>query len=483
MEHSLKGGVNLNIPVIVGALAFMGLIVGIGFWSGLNVKSSKSFFLGGGSQGFFPIIATQAATSIGGGCMIGWAGFGYTFGFGVAWYGIVCIIGLAILVFTVASFFQKNGFYTIPDWLCHSLGEDKFLRGIAALLAMWMLVGAWAGNAVATGTIVNQLTGLPVKMGALIGGLLVLGYCSVGGLQSVIKVDMFNFVILWLGVIILIPATLIMAGGFSNILASNPVVNHDIWPGMKAGLGWFIAVTPGMMTMQTAYQRFSASKNEKVAKWGIYGTIISIVIIVAYASITGMAIRTINPEIARGQMAVPWFVVNKLNPVFAIFILGGILAALFSTSDSVLNSASANIAKDFYAGIFNPKATDKDMLRAGRIATIVIGIVGIAIALYIPYIMKLLIAGYGVSAGGLLFPIFLAHYWKRTTRNGALAGMIGGFIIAFPGAFIPSVGKVLSSYFYNPILAALMISLILTVIVSLGTKKEKEPVPSEAIAS
>jgi len=159
-----------------------------------------------------------------------------------------------------------------------------------------------------------------------------------------------------------------------------------------------------------------------------------------------MALRVINPDITP-QLAVPWFVSNQIHPILGIFILGGILAALFSTSDSVLNSASSNIAKDFYKGIFNQNATDKEMLNAGRIATIVIGILGI-----------------------LLFPMFLAHFWKGTTKAGVLAGMIGGFVIVFPGTLIPSFGNWIKSILYNPTLAALIISLILTVLVSALTK-------------
>jgi len=462
----------VNNTILIGSIVFMFLVVSIGIWAGRQVKSSKSFFLAGGDQGMFPIIATQAATAIGGGCMIGWVGFGYMFGWGVSWYGICCIIGYFIVVQSVGTFFQKKNFYTIPDWICYSLGEDKWVRGTSAILAIWLMITAWSANAVATGTIVNQLTGLPVKTGALVGGLLILAYCTIGGMQSVIKVDMVNFIILWLGIIILMPATIKMAGGFSAIVAATPPENFNIWPGAVVGFAWLIALVPGMMTMQTVYQRFSASKSVKVAKWGVYGTIISIIFISIYASVTGMALRVINPDIAP-QLAVPWFASNQIHPILGIFILGGILAALFSTSDSVLNSASSNIAKDFYKGIFNQNANDKEMLKAGRIATVIIGILGIIIALYVPSIMKLIIAGYSISAGGLLFPMFLAHFWKGTTKAGVLAGMMSGFVIVFPGTLIPSFGNWIKSILYNPTLAALLISLILTVLISILTKTNK----------
>jgi len=76
-------------------------------------------------------------------------------------------------------------------------------------------------------------------------------------MQSVIKVDMINFIILWFGVIILMPVTIKMAGGFSAIVAATPPENFDIWPGAAVGVAWLVALVPGMMTMQTVYQRLS----------------------------------------------------------------------------------------------------------------------------------------------------------------------------------------------------------------------------------
>ena len=103
---------------------------------------------------------------------------------------------------------------------------------------------------------------------------------------------------------------------------------------------------------------------------------------------------------------------------------------------------------------------------------IIIGILGILVALYMPFIMKAIVGGYVITAGGLLFPLFLGHYWKRTTKAGAIAGMIGGFVIAFPGVFFSAFGNWLKSIVVAPVIGALIVSLVLTVVVSLVTKKK-----------
>ena len=461
----------LNVPVLIGVILWMAVMFAIGIVAGLKVKTGQAFFIGNRQFGMFAIIATQAATAIGGGCMIGWGGFAYTYGFGVMIYAFSVALGMAILVGTVASHFQQRGYYTVPDWLCASLGEDKWMRGIASIIAMWVAIGWWAGNATALGTIINQLTGLPVIAGAIIGGGLTLIYCAVGGLVSVVRTDQIQFIALWIGALILIPFSISAAGGWSKVVATVPAENLDMWPGTAIALGWLFAVAPGQMTLQMYFQRFSASKTVKVALWGMIGTIIATIAIGIYAALVGMSIRAINPDLKSAQMAVAWFASTKLSPILAIFILGGIAAAIFSTADSSLHSASANVTQDFYKMIIRPSSTDTDLLRVGRYTTVVIGILGILAALYMPFVMRWIVGGYSITAGGLLFPLFLGHYWKRTTRAGAIAGMLGGFVIALPGLLVPSFGKWLSSLVVAPVIGALIVSLVLTVVVSLATKK------------
>jgi solute:Na+ symporter, SSS family len=462
----------MNLTVLIGSLFVLLIIVLYGLVAGLKVKTSSDFFLAGGHQGFIPIIATQVATGLGAGSMIGWVGFGYLYGFGVLFYALAAIIGLIILLNVAGTFIQKNNIYTVPDWITHSLGEDKWLRGISAIMSIWVLVGAWAAMTIGIGTVINQLTDFPVIYGSIIGGLTVLVYCCIGGLVSVIKTDILCFVLLWIGVLVILPSAVSDAGGLSNILSVSKGEETILFPPLTVIFGWFIAVMPGQLATQTYYQRFAASKNLNVVKWGIHGTIISVILIGFYAAITGMAIRVINPiDLANPQLAVPWFVVNNINPFFSILILGGIISAIVSTSDSVLNSAASNISNDFYKGIINQNASDSDILLVGRISTVIIGLIGIVIALFTPYIMQLIIGGYSVSVGCLVFPLIISHYWKKTTKTGAIAGMLSGFIIVFPGTFIPEIKEIISSIFYHTVLAALIISLIFTVVVSLFSKK------------
>ena len=123
---------------------------------------------------------------------------------------------------------------------------------------------------------------------------------------------------------------------------------------------------------------------------------------------------------------------NLLPPLIAGFVMAGILAATISSSDSYLLIAASAFAKNIYQGLFRKKASDREVLNISRLTLLLIAIVAIIIALdensVIFTIVSFAWAGFGATFGPLmLFSLF----WKRTTRAGAIAGMLGGAGMVF----------------------------------------------------
>ena len=119
--------------------------------------------------------------------------------------------------------------------------------------------------------------------------------------------------------------------------------------------------------------------------------------------------------------------VTLLPALIAGVMVSGILASTMSTSDSQLLVTASALSKNFYKGIIKKDATDKQILTASKIAVLIAAAVGIVIALInsdtIFGIVSYAWAGFGATFGPL---VILSLFWKRTTRWGALAGMIGG---------------------------------------------------------
>jgi sodium/proline symporter len=167
-----------------------------------------------------------------------------------------------------------------------------------------------------------------------------------------------------------------------------------------------------------------------------------------------------------------------LPPIFAGLVMAGILAATISSSDSYLLIAASAFAKNIFQGIAKKNATDKQVMTMSRITLLVIAAIAVLIALdkdsVIFNIVSFAWAGFGATFGPLmLFSLF----WKRTTRWGAVAGMVGGAGMVFLWKLVIStLGGAFAIY---ELLPAFIFSSICIVVVSLVTPKPSKEVEED----
>ena len=167
-----------------------------------------------------------------------------------------------------------------------------------------------------------------------------------------------------------------------------------------------------------------------------------------------------------------------LHPLFAGLVMAGILAATISSSDSYLLIAASAFSKNLYQGVFKKNATDKQVMTVSRIALLAVAIIGMIIALdensVIFTIVSFAWAGFGATFGPL---VLFSLFWKRTTRAGAIAGMVGGGGMVFLWKLvIKPLGGLLGIY---ELLPAFLFSCILIVVVSLLTKAPSAEIQEE----
>jgi len=159
-----------------------------------------------------------------------------------------------------------------------------------------------------------------------------------------------------------------------------------------------------------------------------------------------------------------------MNPVIGGIILAAILSAIMSTADSLLTAATSHIVKDFWIETFKMDQIkdEKKLLNISRNFTFIIGILGLLIALIMPGIIDALIYSYTMYSAGVFIPVMGGVLWKSATREGALASMIVGSIIALWGILTKANVFVAPAVIY-----AALISLIVFVVVSLVTQKKR----------
>ena len=162
--------------------------------------------------------------------------------------------------------------------------------------------------------------------------------------------------------------------------------------------------------------------------------------------------------------------------------MAGILAATISSSDSYLLIAASAFSKNLFQGVFHRKANDGQVMVVSRVTLIVIALIGAVIALdensVIFTIVSFAWAGFGATFGPLmLFSLF----WKRTTRAGAIAGMVsGGAMVFIWNYLVKPLGGVFGIY---ELLPAFIVSSIFIVVVSLLTPEPDKSILDEFEAS
>jgi sodium/proline symporter len=207
------------------------------------------------------------------------------------------------------------------------------------------------------------------------------------------------------------------------------------------------------------------------------------VIIALFAAVTiGIIGRSLYPsELLTASSAESIFIHISsmlLHPLLAGIVMSGILAATMSSSDSYMLIASSAFSLNLFKGIFKKDATDKQVMWMSRIVLIVIAAIGILFVLdensIIFSIVSFAWSGFGATFGPvMLFSLF----WRRTTREGALAGMIGGAAMVFFWKLVlRPLGGVLGIY---ELLPAFLFSVLLILIVSLATPKPAEAITKE----
>ena len=310
-----------------------------------------------------------------------------------------------------------------------------------------------------------------------LGVIVCVGTVSAGGLGAVIEnaqsipgfLDFFGI------------ATPETVDGVQQVAGGQPVFGEaakysflTIASALAWGLGYF--------GVPQVLLRFMAIRHEDELKRSRRIATVWVLISLFIAVFIGLVGRTLYPTaLTTSSEAENVFILlatNLLPPLIAGFVMAGILAATISSSDSYLLIAASAFAKNIYQGLFRRKASDREVLNVSRLTLLLIAVVAIIIALdensVIFTIVSFAWAGFGATFGPLmLFSLF----WKRTTREGAVAGMIGGAGMVFVwNLLIRPLGGMWDIY---ELLPAFVFSCICIVAVSLLTPEPSEEIKRE----
>ena len=274
--------------------------------------------------------------------------------------------------------------------------------------------------------------GISYEMGAFIATLIFIIYTAASGLFGVVYTDVVQFFMLIIFVYLLIPTSSInYLGGLGEFWQGldkryiTPYINGEI-------LGDIVTYLVFTMAGAEMWQRSFAAKSPKAAKkgmfWGTFAYAVTIILLFTMGLAAQQILPDVVAEYGTADAVIPALAIKILPPGLTGLALSGILSVMMSTADSYLLVSVQTVVHDL-GKTFKPDMTQKHEILFSRIASVVLALGALVIALYIhsAYTVVTLSFTFYAAAAGL--PALAALYWKKATNAGVLSAMIGGFTV------------------------------------------------------
>ena len=472
---------NFNAEMIIFCLYFV-FMIGIGVFFFLRSKSGgdKGYFLGGRQMGPWVSALSAGASDMSAWVLMGLPASIYAAGIGQAWIAIGLGIGYALSWLVEAPRLRRYSIaaddsITIPQYLTNRFrSSNRSLQVICAVIFLVAYTIYAASSIKACGTLFNTVMGIDEKVAMYGAAVIIVGYTFLGGFSAVCWTDFFQG-LLMLGALLIAPIFalgLINSGEGASTMASLPADYWNLfsnWKDIASGLGWGLGYF-GMPHIIIRFMSLRSDKDlKKSAKIGITWT----VLILAFSVASGVIGHLFLGEIADSSVVFITMVRKIFPVVISGILLSAILAAAMSTADSQLLASASAFSVDVYKPIVRRnKASEKEMLWAGRIVVLVISVIAVLIASNpnSGTIMGLVENAWGIFGAAFGPVIMLSLFWRRLNFPGAVAGILVGAAVDILWLIF------LKDFGLYEIIPGFVAGLIATIVVTLLTKAPSKDV-------
>jgi SSS family transporter len=446
--------------LIAFVVLYLAVTIAIGLWAARRVHSSKDYVVAGRSLPLYMNTATVFATWFGAETVLSVSVEFAKSGLG----GIIAdpfgsSMCLVIVALVFARAFYRMDLLTIGDFYRKRYGRAMEF-GTSVVIAISYL-GWTAAQMTALGLAFSTLTGgaIPIQEGIVLGAAVVLGYTIWGGMWSVAMTDLFQSVMIIVGVIVIAWVVGDMAGGPAKVLAAaSEAGRFEFWPkaGTKEWLAFataFITLAIGSIPQQDIFQRVTSAKDEKTAVRGtllggaVYFSFAFVPVYIVYA---GLLIdpslgKLLASEDAREvQQLLPAFILGHTPLWVQVLFFGALLSAILSTASGAIIAPTSlcteNIIKPLY-----PRMSDRQFLLTLRLVLVSFTLAALLFALNSKKTMYDMIQNaYTVTLVSAFVPLAAGVFWKRANNTGAVLSAVFGLLawliadFTAPDATVPS---------------------------------------------
>ena len=495
------------ITVVIITIYFLAMI-GIGAWASKKIKNTEDYLVAGRSLDFWVFVLLMIGSVASGMSLLGVSGLGFKLGWPTIWEQIFVplSIGFCIIFFGVKlhDIAKTQGYVTVQDYLAQRYESPVALRALSAVAGIIVSLIYLVGQYTAIAIVLIAIFDIPLWLALVIATLVVTVYTTIGGLYAVAWAALVQCIILIVGVCIMAPLIIWKAGGFTYVNEVMYSVNPNlVMPWNPAGafalpyiVSFAVLLMVGLACAPHVINNILTVRDVKFFKWAPLIAFVGYGIVMFLLKFTGFAGAVlvkegtiVLPQVSNAGDYVILKGVEAAIPVEAIWAIFAVivLAAVMSTTDRLMITIGAMFSWDIYKKILRPDTPDEKVLTLSKVVVVISALVSMLLAINPPEMLAILIwMGIGTMLATFAVPLLAGLYWRRATREGAIASMALGLVAALAFGFLNYFKVVALGVDFAKIplhfsAYAFVISIIAMVVVSLLTEKTDEKVLDQTL--
>ena len=410
----------LDTTILFGYLA---LLIGLGLYANYKQSSVDDYFVAGRRLGPFTIGCLWLASWVGGASIVGSSARAFDLGVTGVWYILALALGCLLFGLTLAEKVKRVGdaerHLTYPDFIEHYY--DARTRIVATITTVLAFTAYSAGQLMAAAAILQVLLGWDYGAALMLSSAIVIVYTATGGYLAVTYTDWVQFVLLFVGIVLIgLPIAIHHAGTWSDLQAALPPSYFDLgawgWGKIAALVG---SIVLSFFVAMDSFSRSFAARDGRAARNGALLAVVFMLPLALAATWLGMASAVLFPDAASSSGILTMFILETFPIGLKGLVLVGVLAAVMSSADICILTASANYTRDVHQRFLQPDIGEKSMLRLSMLASTIVGILAAGMAWKMQDIIGVLQLGFTINGAALFLPTMAAFYWRGADSTAA----------------------------------------------------------------
>lgn len=433
----------LNVQILIPFVLYLLFVFGVAWYAYQKRSSGKflnEYYVGSRSMGGFLLAMTTVATYISASSFIGGPGAAYKFGLGWVLLSMIQVPAIWLTLGTLGKKFamlaRQTDSITIND-LLFARYQNKIVVYLACLSLLFAFFGMMVVQFIGAGRLLETSLGLPYEWSIGIFALVIGLYTFIGGFRAVVLTDTIQGMVMLVGTILLLGATLMATGGIDNAMTTLNTIDPRLLTPTGVDdklsatfmLSFWVLVCFGLIGLPHTAVRAMAYKDSRSLHQGILvGTVVMTVLVLGM-HLAGVLARAVIPELDVPDKVIPTLMMTVLPPFVAGIFLAAPMAAIMSSIDSMLIQSSSTLIKDLYLSI-KPDAIHNEHKIKRYSTTLTLGftiILAIVAMLNPPdMLIWLNLLSFGGLEATFLWVLVFGLYDKKANTTGAICSMVAG---------------------------------------------------------